>query len=100
RPTHGHTPGHYCIDINSGGRKGILTGDILHSPLGIVFPEWTTVFCDNKEQANKTRKLLVDELTDKDVTILAAHFSGPTAGRIISQKNSGGRIFEIATEAI
>ena len=100
RPTHGHTPGHYCIDINSGGRKGILTGDILHSPLGIIFPEWTTVFCDNKEQANKTRKLLVDELTDKDVTILAAHFSGPTAGRIISQKYSGSRIFEIATEAI
>ncbi len=99
-PTHGHTPGHYCVEVNSGGRKGILTGDVLHSPLGIAHPEWTTTFCDDKAKANATRAALVDSLTDQDVTLLPAHFAGPTAGRIISQKGSDRRKFQIAPEAV
>jgi glyoxylase-like metal-dependent hydrolase (beta-lactamase superfamily II) len=100
RPAHGHTPGHYCIDIDAGGRKGIFTGDTLHCAVGIAHPEWTTTFCENKEMANATRAALVDDLTDRDVTLLAAHFSGPTAGRIISQKGSDCRRFAIAPEAL
>ena len=87
-PTHGHTPGHYCININSGNEKGILTGDILHSPIGIIFPEWSTVFCEDKIKSNATRVSLVNDLTDEDITLLPAHFGGTTAGKIISRKGN------------
>ncbi|MEQ9447042.1 MAG: MBL fold metallo-hydrolase [Rhodospirillaceae bacterium] len=99
-PTHGHTPGHYCVQINSGGRKGILTGDVLHNAVGIAHPEWSTAFCEDKVKSNATRTALVDSLTDQDVTLLPAHFAGPTAGRIVSQLGSDRRRFEIAPEAL
>ena len=99
-PTHGHTPGHYCVEVNAGGRAGIFTGDCLHSPLGIAHPEWTTVFCEDKARSNATRVALVDDLTDRDVTLMPAHFAGPTAGRIVSQKGQDRRMFQIAPEAL
>lgn len=99
-PTHGHTPGHYCVEINAGGREGILTGDCLHNAVGIAHPEWTTTFCEDKAKSNATRAALVDSLTDRDVTLLPAHFAGPTAGRVVSQKGSGYRKFVIAPEAV
>lgn len=97
-PTHGHTPGHYCININSGNRKGILTGDVLHSPIGILHPEWSTVFCEDKIKSNATRISLVDNLTDKDITLLPAHFGGPTVGKIISQKGNNQRMYKVIEE--
>ena len=99
-PTHGHTPGHYCVEVNAGGRAGIFTGDCLHNPVGIAHPEWTTTFCEDKAKSNATRMALVDSLTDRDVTLLAAHFAGPTAGRIVSQKGQERRKFQIAPEAV
>jgi len=99
-PTHGHTPGHYCIEVNAGGRKGIFTGDCLHNAIGIAHPEWTTTFCEDKAKANATRAALIDNLTDRDITLLPAHFAGPTAGRIASIKGSDRRKFLVAPEAI
>lgn len=99
-PTHGHTPGHYCVEVNAGGRAGIFTGDCLHNAIGVAHPEWSTTFCEDKERSNATRMALVDRLTDRDVTLLPAHFAGPTAGRIISQKGSDRRRYKIAPEAL
>ncbi len=99
-PTHGHTPGHYCVEINAGGRAGILTGDCIHNAVGIAHPEWTATFCEDKAKSNATRAALVDSLTDRDVTLLPAHFAGPTAGRIVSQKGSDRRKYQIAPEAV
>ena len=45
------------------------------------------MFCEDKEQANKTRMKLVDDLTDSDIIVLAAHFSGTTAGKIVADSN-------------
>ncbi len=99
-PTYGHTPGHYCVEVNAGGRAGIFTGDCLHNAVGIAHPEWTTTFCEDKAKSNATRLALVDSLTDRDVILLPAHFAGPTAGRIVSQKGHERRMFQIAPEAV
>jgi len=86
-PTPGHSPGHYCIELRAHNAHGILTGDVLHNPIQVCYPHWTTMFCEDKEQANKTRMKLVDDLTDSDIIVLAAHFSGTTAGKIVSDSN-------------
>ena len=86
--TPGHSPGHYCVEINSKDRNGILTGDVLHNPIQVDCPSVSTVFCDDKALSNETRVKIVDELTDSNTIVLAAHFSGTTAGVIKSNNNS------------
>jgi glyoxylase-like metal-dependent hydrolase (beta-lactamase superfamily II) len=87
-PSPGHSPGHYCIELQSKNSQGLITGDIFHNPIQVNYPHWTTMFCDNKEQANETRIKLVDDLIDSETIVLAAHFSGTTAGKIISESNN------------
>ena len=86
--TPGHSPGHYCVEINTKRKNGILTGDVLHNPIQVDCPAVSTVFCDDKDLSNETRKTLVDNLTDTNIIVLAAHFSGTTAGIIESDNNS------------
>ena len=86
--TPGHSPGHYCVEINTKKKSGILTGDVLHNPIQVDCPSVSTVFCDDKDLSNETRKTLVDNLTDTNIIVLAAHFSGTTAGIIESDNNS------------
>jgi glyoxylase-like metal-dependent hydrolase (beta-lactamase superfamily II) len=90
-PSPGHSPGHQCVEIDSKGRRAVLTGDLLHNPIEVRHPEWTKLFDQDKQAAMAQRKRFLDAHTDVDVTILAAHFSGPTAGHVVS--TPGGRIF-------
>jgi len=39
-----HTPGHYCINIHSGGQRAVVTGDLMHHPLQCREPDWSTIF--------------------------------------------------------
>ncbi len=89
----GHSPGHYCIELN--GKKGnaMLTGDILHNPIQVTCPSMSTMFCDNPDQSNQTRIKLVDELTDSNTIVLAAHFADTSAGVIESTNDS--RMFKL-----
>ena len=86
-PTPGHSPGHFCIELRAKNSRGILTGDVLHNPIQVCYPHWTTMFCEDKEKANETRIKLVDYLTDSDIVVLAAHFAGTTAGKIVADAN-------------
>jgi len=38
RSTPGHTPGHVSVDIESAGRRGLITGDFVHHPCQITHP--------------------------------------------------------------
>ena len=89
----GHSPGHYCLEVNNKLSNAILTGDILHNPIQVTCPSMSTMFCDDPEQSNQTRVNLVDELTDSNTIVLAAHFADTTAG-VIESKNSS-RMFKL-----
>ena len=85
-PMPGHTPGHQTLTINSRGRRAILVGDALHNPIEVLHPEWEVLFDADKEAGKAARKRLVEAHTDVDITVFAAHFGGPTAGKIVSEK--------------
>ena len=53
----------------------------------------STMFCDDNELSNHTRINLVDELTDSETIILAAHFGETTAGLI--ESNDQERLFRL-----
>ena len=89
----GHSPGHYCLEVNSKKGNAMLTGDILHNPIQVTCPSMSTMFCDDPKQSNQTRIKLVDELTDSNTIVLAAHFADTSAGVIESTKDS--RMFKL-----
>jgi glyoxylase-like metal-dependent hydrolase (beta-lactamase superfamily II) len=83
-PSPGHTPGHVCINVTSNGASGLFTGDSLHHPIQVAYPEWSTAFCSDVEQSAQARRDILDKLTDTSTYILAAHFADPTVARVVS----------------
>lgn len=83
-PSPGHTPGHVCVNVASGGASGLFTGDSFHHPIQVAHPEWSTAFCSDAQQSASARKHILDRLTDTETYMLAAHFTDPTAARVVS----------------
>jgi len=81
----GHSPGHVCLRLKSGGREAVFAGDLLHHPVQCRHPEWNSRFCWNPTQSAATRKRFVDQHADTPAIILAAHFANPVAGRIMAK---------------
>ena len=81
-PTPGHTTGHVCVQIQSGGQTAIMIGDVIHSPIQLAHPDWSMVFDDDMNMAAATRIKLFDQLCDTDTLVLTAHLPSPSAGHI------------------
>ena len=82
-PSPGHSPGHVCLDLQSGGRRAIFSGDVMHHPVQCAYPEWNSRFCFDPAQSRATRQRFIADHADSDTFILAAHFADPVAGRIV-----------------
>nr|WP_314076038.1 MBL fold metallo-hydrolase [uncultured Roseococcus sp.] len=80
--TPGHSPGHVCVDIRSGGQRAIVAGDMMHHQLQCIDPTMSTIFCWDPKQAGDSRKTVFEEVADTDTLILPIHFPSPTAGRL------------------
>lgn len=78
-PTPGHTPGHVSILVKSKGEQAVITGDVMHHPCQIVHPEWQTIDT-NSEQANRSRRQLLEKFADTNTLLIGSHFAPPTAG--------------------
>ena len=82
-PTPGHTPGHVSLRLSSNGKEAVITGDMIHHPIQIVAPQWSSTFCVDPEQARATRRDFLSRYADRDVLILGTHFASPTVGHIV-----------------
>jgi glyoxylase-like metal-dependent hydrolase (beta-lactamase superfamily II) len=87
-PAAGHTPGFVCVDVRSSGQRLVLAGDLLHTPLQCVFPEWTTRFCTDPLGAVRTRLRLLSEWAANRTLILPTHFPSPSVGTVERKKGS------------
>lgn len=81
-PTPGHSPGHCCVRIQSGGLKAIVLGDLAHHKLQCREPGWSTPFCWDPEKAAQSRMKLFSEAAESGALLLPIHFPSPTAGRV------------------
>ena len=84
-PTPGHTPDHVAICLACKGRRAIMCGDVMHSPVQCLHPEWTAWPDWDPEQAKRTRRAFMERHCDTDTLILTAHFPLPSAGRIVPE---------------
>lgn len=82
-PTPGHTPGHVSVSIFSEGRRAIITGDIMHHPIQCAEPELRTRFCNDPEQAIRTRRRFLERYQDRQAYVIGSHFCDPTGGWIV-----------------
>jgi len=82
-PTPGHTPGHVSVRLRSGDGEAVITGDLMHCPIQVAEPEWSSHFDADPAQARKTRRAFCERHADSGILVLGTHFHHPTAGRIV-----------------
>ena len=41
----GHTPGNVIVRLEDRGERAYLTGDVIHHPVQVERPEWSSCFC-------------------------------------------------------
>ena len=46
-PAPGHTDGNIVINLESAGEKAVLSGDVVHHPIQLVKPEWSSRACED-----------------------------------------------------
>lgn len=80
--TPGHTPGHIAVHLEDGGEHVVLSGDVMHHPLQLRFPDWSTRYCADQDTARATRKRFLSEWADTATMVAPAHFPAPTGGTI------------------
>jgi len=81
-PAFGHTPGNVCVRVTGSAGALLLAGDVLHHPVQLCHPDWSTRYCVDPERASATRRALLDELAASRTPLLPAHFAAPSVGRV------------------
>jgi glyoxylase-like metal-dependent hydrolase (beta-lactamase superfamily II) len=89
-PAPGHTLGNVVLNLQSGDEKAVLSGDVIHHPLQLIRPEWSSRACEDPIQSAATRRALIERYVVTDTLIAPAHFAVPTVGHIISKGDSFG----------
>jgi len=83
-PTHGHTPGHVSVRIESAGAAAIITGDCVHHPVQLAEPACATDVDHDPVVSTQTRRDLIAAALDRGVLVIGTHFPPPTAGHIVT----------------
>jgi glyoxylase-like metal-dependent hydrolase (beta-lactamase superfamily II) len=81
--TPGHTPGHISILINSAGEKGVILGDVAHTPVQAHQTDWNPGFDVIQEQSQATRHAVFDRIEQEGMTLVAGHFPRPGFGKLV-----------------
>jgi glyoxylase-like metal-dependent hydrolase (beta-lactamase superfamily II) len=74
----GHTPGLSMLRLQGGGSEAIVCSDLMHHPLQLRYPDWSTRFCVDPGQAARTRANFLNEHAGSGRLIFPTHFPSPT----------------------
>ncbi len=82
-PAPGHTAGNVVLNLSSGGDRAVLSGDVIHHPVQLLRPEWSSRACEDRPQSRQTRRAFIERYADSDTLIAPGHFPSPSFGRIV-----------------
>jgi glyoxylase-like metal-dependent hydrolase (beta-lactamase superfamily II) len=88
----GNTPGHVVINVRSADASGAFCGDVLHSPLQLARPDWSSRACADPILSAASRRRFIERCADTDTFVMPAHFLAPSAGRIVRRADAFGFI--------
>ena len=85
-PMNGHTPGHQCILVESGGTTAVLTGDLFHSVAQVTEQTWCPVFDWDTKMSTFSRKALFQRAITEEWIVFSGHLpTGTSIGRVVSE---------------
>ena len=84
-PTPGHSPGHVSVRIRSKNQQAFITGDMVHSPVQLARPEWSSRADVDPELAQSSRRKFLSVAGGADALVLGTHFPAPTSGRLVRE---------------
>ncbi len=87
-PTPGHTIDHYSVHVGTPGKDAIITGDMVHSPLQMRYPEIGMLSDYDSAIAGQSRRKLFGQFCDTSTLLCTAHFPTPCTGHITRWKDS------------
>jgi glyoxylase-like metal-dependent hydrolase (beta-lactamase superfamily II) len=83
-PAPGHTPGHTAFMISSGDQRLVIWSDTTNHPaLFVRNPGWHAVFDMDPEQAEATRRRMLDMVATDRLLVAGYHFPFPAVGHIV-----------------
>jgi glyoxylase-like metal-dependent hydrolase (beta-lactamase superfamily II) len=89
-PAPGHAPGHVVVRLQDGGEQGVFIGDVMHHPIQVYRPEWSSRFCTNPRQAEASRRQVLESCAECNARVFPAHFGAPHLGWV-RRKGAGYR---------
>jgi glyoxylase-like metal-dependent hydrolase (beta-lactamase superfamily II) len=87
-PTPGHSVGHMSIEIQSAGEHALFTGDVWHHPIQVYQPNWSSVFCADKERADSSRRWVLEHAARTGAAVFTPHFAGTSTGTVHAEHGS------------
>jgi glyoxylase-like metal-dependent hydrolase (beta-lactamase superfamily II) len=85
RPAPGHTPGHYIVELSSGGETALLLADVAHSPAELLEDDWSSPTDEDAELAQRTRAELAREMIRTGAAATMTHLGGNRFGRLVER---------------
>ena len=83
-PTPGHTPSHVSVLIESLNQRAVISGDLIHHPCQIAYPEWATDADTMPDMAYITRFNLLKEISNSNTILFGSHFANPVSGKVVT----------------
>ncbi|WP_421783245.1 MBL fold metallo-hydrolase [Kiloniella litopenaei] len=85
----GHTPGHTGFVLRSEGQEVLIWGDLVHfTALQFQHPEWSIAFDIDMQQAEQTRRRMLDWVSADRVAVLGSHLEFPGLGHVAQDKGA------------
>lgn len=92
----GHTPGHMCYMLESGGRQLMLTADLAnHYVWSFARPDWAFSFDASPEGAAASRRKILGMLAADRVPMIGYHMPFPAAG-FVETRGDGFRYVPVS----
>jgi glyoxylase-like metal-dependent hydrolase (beta-lactamase superfamily II) len=86
----GHTAGSIKIRVRSGGDEGMFSGDVIHHPLQLRYPDLCSVFDEDQGVALQTRIRMLDDCAAHNTLLMPTHFASPFCCRVAGRGDGDG----------
>jgi glyoxylase-like metal-dependent hydrolase (beta-lactamase superfamily II) len=89
----GHTLGHMAFMVESAGKQLLIGGDFaIHYVWSLAYPEWEVRTDEDKEQAAKTRRRLLEMLASEEMPFIGYHMPWPSVG-FVEARDDGSFLY-------